>query len=99
MEPNRVFYGHDIFSYDPQNYPGDVPENCEKIIRLLYNSFESLGFSMLDEDEFFSCDPSEYVYDLYILLIPTDDVQAHRGGKIGKFNLRVNNLMVVMLAK
>jgi hypothetical protein len=54
---------------------------------------------MLDEDDFFSSDPSDYAYDLYTLLIPTDDLQAHSEERIGKYNLRVTNLMIVMLAR
>jgi hypothetical protein len=49
MEANRIQYAHDIFSYEPSEYPGEEPTDCEKVIRLLYNSFESIGFSMLGE--------------------------------------------------
>jgi len=65
MRPNEIYYGKDIFGYDCNDFPGCDRCSSDKIIKLLYNNFESLAFSMLSEANFFSSDPNDYVYDLY----------------------------------
>lgn len=48
MVEDEIYYGHDIFYYKKEDYPGYEVETSQKIIKLLYNAFESLAFSMLN---------------------------------------------------
>lgn len=35
-------------------------------MKLLYESFETLGFSLIDKESFFESNAKEYIYDLYL---------------------------------
>jgi hypothetical protein len=37
----------------------------EQYIKLFYQSFETLAFSLINKKSFFETNPREYVYDLY----------------------------------
>lgn len=88
MQKEEIYYGNDIFSYDCEEFPGCERGSNDKIIKLLYNNFESLAFSMLSEANFFSSDPNDHVYDLYSFVMNTED----RHGPVGSgHSLRVDN--------
>jgi hypothetical protein len=46
--PDEIYYGHDIFWFNKDEYPGYDYESNVRIIKLLYGAFESLAFSMLN---------------------------------------------------
>jgi hypothetical protein len=78
MIPEEIYYANDIFAYDSDEFPGCERANNEKIIKLLYNNFESLGFSMLSETTFFNSDPKDHVYDFYSFVMNATEPSAYR---------------------
>jgi hypothetical protein len=71
MGDGQTYYARDVFNWDVAERPDR--NICEKYLKLFYQSFEGLAFSLLDEDEFFRSTPVDHVYDLYV---KTFDVQT-----------------------
>lgn len=89
MRTDDIYYGNDIFAYDTEEFPGCDRATNDKIIRLLYNNFESLAFSMLSENNFFASDPNDHEYDLYSMVVNAEDGLRQHGGSV--HSLRVDS--------
>ena len=63
-------------------------------MKKFYQSFEGLAFSLLDEKPFFSSNPRNHVYDLF--------VQTFDAEKLKRFvdrDYEISKVMVVILSK
>lgn len=78
MAYEEVYYGQDIFNCDDDEELTHRP--CkEQTLKLLYNTFETLGLSMFNESNFFDYDPQANSYDLFTFLLNSDkrDTKIH----------------------
>ena len=64
-------------------------------MKLFFQSFETLAFSLNNKKHFFETNPMYYVYDLYMHNF--DSRKRFRKSSFG--NLRICNIMVVVLCK
>jgi hypothetical protein len=64
-------------------------------MKLLYESFETLGFSLIDKESFFESNAKEYIYDLY--LENFNILSSHR--RSCSSSLRISKIMMVILSK
>lgn len=63
MTQNDIYYARDLFKWDLTNRSDKI--TCEKILKLLYQTFEGLAFGLLNEKNFFKSNPTENIYDSY----------------------------------
>lgn len=66
MKPNEIRYSKDVFNWEGIADRKDRMQ-CEKYIKKLFQSFESLAFCLIDEKNFFSPNPNKQIYDLFSL--------------------------------
>ena len=110
MKFEEIYYGHDIFHCEDEELAAS--DNAEKTIKLLYNAFETLGFSMLNETNFFDSDPAKHAYDLYSFVLNCSEREADKESLVfgteitepsekekKKVNLRITKIMGVILSK
>ena len=66
-------------------------------MKLFYQSFETLAFSLIEKTSFFESNPKDYIYDLYL---SNFDVSSKRNSLDPTPNkLKVSNIMLVILSK
>lgn len=54
MQDNKIYYARDLFNWDyDQDTESAEAEVCQKYMKLLYESFETLAFSLIDKKSFF----------------------------------------------
>ena len=92
MRHNEIRVGEDIFNWqiDDRN----DKSHCEKYIKLFFQSFESLAFSLLNHENFFTSDPSKQIYDLFTFY--RDAVHVKR---LSNPRLRISKIMLVILSR
>ena len=73
MEDNQVYYSRDAFKWDLDGR--EDKKTCEKFMKRLYESFEGLAFSLLDENKFFESNPRKYIYDLYVQCFDAEKIR------------------------
>lgn len=61
---------------------------------MLFGSFESLGFCLLDERKFFETNPMSYIYDLYSFYTNVDKLPRYKNHR-----LSISKIMLVILSK
>lgn len=64
MKPNEIRVAEDIFNWEGISQRNDK-SSCEKYIKMLYQSFESLAFCLNDESNFFELNPNKHIFDLF----------------------------------
>ena len=63
MVKDDIYYARDLFKWDLAKRSDKI--TCEKILKLLYQTFEGLAFGLLNEKNFFKSNPTEHIYDAY----------------------------------
>ena len=63
MKENEIYYARDLFKWNIGQRQDKI--TCEKILKLLYQTFEGLAFGLLNEKNFFKSNPTESIYDAY----------------------------------
>ena len=91
MREKQVSFARDVFHWD---FPAGQRQACEHYIKRFYQSFEGLAFSLIEQDNFFTADPREYIYDLYIQHFDVEKVSRFQTRK-----LEISKIMVVILSK
>ena len=56
--------GEDLFNWEDIDSRPDK-SHCEKYIKFLFQSFEGLAFSLINERNFFTTKPKNQIYDLF----------------------------------
>ncbi len=93
MKPNQVRVAEDIFNWEGIDAKKDRA-SCEKYIKMLFQSFESLAFCLVNEKNFFQSNPSKHIYDLFTFYKEVEDVR-----RINRRDLSISKIMLVILSK
>lgn len=92
MRNGQPHYARDVFHWDLDELPAAQADTCQQYLKLFFQSFETLAFSLIDKKPFFESNPREYIYDLY-----TQNFEVDR--RSARDHLRISNIMLVILSK
>lgn len=93
MKANKFMLAEDIFNCETYSM-NKSKVSCEKYVKLLFESFESLAFCLIHEKRFFEYNPSKQVYDLYTFYRSVEYTPRARTR-----SLSISKIMLVILEK
>ena len=93
LDENATYYAKDVFNWELDEESEEKVH--EQYMKLFYQSFETLAFSLNNKKHFFENNPQHYIYDLYIHNF--DVSRKIRKTSFGQ--LKICNIMVVVLCK
>lgn len=92
MLQNEIYYARDLFKWNVADRGDKI--TCEKILKLLYQTFEGLAFGLLNEKNFFKSNPLEHIYDAYAYWVDVSQASRYVERK-----LQISKVMLVILSK
>ncbi len=92
MVHEEIYYARDLFKWNIAQRQDKI--TCEKILKLLYQTFEGLAFGLLNEKNFFRSNPTEAIYDAYSCWTDVSKVERYAERK-----LEISKIMLVILSK
>jgi hypothetical protein len=96
LEANTPYCAKDVFNWSTQETAAQSEgKDYQRYMKLFFESFESLAFSLINKRHFFESNPREHIYDLY--LYNYDASRRLRKASFGQ--LRICNIMLVVLSK